>query len=307
MWCVDSLMIDMGFQTGDKILTINGEKPEKFTQVLEELLYGGNAKVLRDGQEENIPIPENFVEQLTEMKNRGLLIYPRIPFIIAEIPDSSINKSSGLLPKDRIVSLAGTPLKYFDEFKSRVGDYKGEHIPVVVKRDGEDKELNIHVSDDGLIGVATLNISYSDMIKMNLYDFKVTEYGFFESFPAGINRAVEKLNSYVRQFKLLLNFSTGAYKGLGAFGAIGSLFPPEWDWQVFWSTTAFISIILAFMNVLPIPALDGGHVMFLLYEMLTGRKPSDKFMEYAQITGFVLLLALMVYATRNDIVNFLMK
>jgi regulator of sigma E protease len=141
-----------------------------------------------------------------------------------------------------------------------------------------------------------------DLKQMKIYQFEKKEYGFFESFPAGVKKAIEKLVFYVAQFKKILNPSTGAYKGIGGFKSMGSIFPKyEWNWEVFWNITAFFSIVLAFMNLLPIPALDGGHVMFTLYEMLTGRKPSEKFLEYAQIVGMVLLFGLLIYANGNDL------
>ena len=132
-------------------------------------------------------------------------------------------------------------------------------------------------------------------------------YSFLESIPAGINKGVSTLSSYMKQLKKIFNPETGAYKGVGGFAAIGGMFPDTWNWPAFWATTAFISIILAFMNILPIPALDGGHVMFLLYEMVTGRKPSDKFLEYAQMVGFFLLIALLLFANGNDLYKWLFK
>jgi regulator of sigma E protease len=140
-----------------------------------------------------------------------------------------------------------------------------------------------------------------DLRKMNEYGFEKKEYGFFASFPAGVAKAIEKLNFYVAQFKKILNPATGAYKGIGGFKSMGSIFPKyEWNWEAFWNITAFFSIVLAFMNLLPIPALDGGHVVFTLYEMITGRKPSEKFLEYAQIVGMVILFGLIIYANGND-------
>jgi regulator of sigma E protease len=136
---------------------------------------------------------------------------------------------------------------------------------------------------------------------LGYYQFNTKEYGFFESFPVGLNKAYEKVDSYITQFKAIFTPSTGAYKGVGGFKAIYDIFPNFWNWQVFWSITAFLSIMLGVLNLLPIPALDGGHVMFLLYEMVSGRKPGDKFMEYAQMVGFIILIALVLFANGNDI------
>ncbi|HQV54354.1 MAG TPA: M50 family metallopeptidase, partial [Chitinophagaceae bacterium] len=154
------------------------------------------------------------------------------------------------------------------------------------------------VSEEGRVGIYMLN--YEQYDSMGVYDVTKTKYSFFAAFPAGFRKAGEKLKDYIDQFKLILNPKTGAYKGVGGFKAIGSIFPTTWSWEAFWNITAFLSIILAFMNLLPIPALDGGHVMFTLYEMITRRKPNEKFLEYAQIVGMVLLLGLMLYANGND-------
>jgi regulator of sigma E protease len=154
------------------------------------------------------------------------------------------------------------------------------------------------VNEEGRLELALLTDDQYD--SPGVYDAIRTKYSFFAAFPAGVSKSVDKLNSYIDQFKLILNPETGAYKGVGGFKAIGSVFPTEWSWEAFWNITAFLSIILAFMNLLPIPALDGGHVMFTLYEMVSGRKPNEKFMEYAQVAGMILLLLLMLYANGND-------
>ena len=162
------------------------------------------------------------------------------------------------------------------------------------------------VSKEGNIGLYGLTDDQYD--SLGIFKQQNKKYGFFEAFPAGVKKAGEKLDFYIQQFKLILNPKTGAYKGLGGFKAMASIFPKnEWNWEVFWNITAFFSIVLAFMNILPIPALDGGHVLFTLIEMITGRKPSDKFLEYAQIVGMILLLTLLVYANGNDIFKYFSK
>ena len=160
-------------------------------------------------------------------------------------------------------------------------------------------QTKVLVDANGKIGFAIINEDQFDSI--GILKQENTKYGFFASFPAGVKKAGEKLDFYIQQFKLILNPKTGAYKGLGGFKAMASIFPKnEWNWEVFWNITAFFSIVLAFMNILPIPALDGGHVLFTLIEMVTGRKPSDKFLEYAQIAGMVVLFALLIFANGND-------
>ena len=170
-----------------------------------------------------------------------------------------------------------------------------------VKRGNEVISVPVPVDTAGMIGIAPALLDFTSLRTAGIYEFSVTKYGFFESFPAGIHKAAEKLIDYIHQFQLIFNFKTGAYKGVGSFISIGNLFPATWDWEPFWELTAILSIVLAFMNILPIPALDGGHVMFLLYEVITGKKPSDKFMEYAQYVGMAILLSLMVFAIGNDI------
>jgi regulator of sigma E protease len=300
IWCTDSLALEIGLQNGDKIISINDTPPEKYTDILGELIFGGNVKVLRDNREVSIDIPEDFVGKIIE-KRKGLLIYPRIPFIVLEIPDTSINKGSGLRPKDRVISIDNHPIKYYDEYKSITDTLKGREIPIEVLRDGREKSLNVKLTDEGKFEIITAILDMKELEMLGIYKFNTKKYSVAKAIPAGLLRAKDRLGFYIKQFKLIFNFKTGAYKGLGGFGAIGSLFPPRWEWQAFWEITAFLSLILAFMNILPIPALDGGHVAFLLYEMITGRKPGDKFLEYAQIVGMVILLSLLLYANGNDI------
>ncbi len=163
----------------------------------------------------------------------------------------------------------------------------------------------MHVSDKGILDIGVAILTFDQLQKLGTYKFETQKYTFFQAIPAGITKAKEKLGFYIRQFKLIFNFKNGAYKGLGGFGTIGSLFPPVWEWQAFWEITAFLSLILAFMNILPIPALDGGHVLFLLYEMITGRTPGEKFLEYAQIVGLVILIILLAFANGNDLYHWI--
>jgi regulator of sigma E protease len=300
IWCTDSLAMEIGLQNGDKILSINGTHPDRYSDILGKLIFGGNVEVLRDNKEVNIDIPEDFVGKIIE-KKKGLLIYPRIPFIVLEIPDTSINKGSGLQPRDRVIGIDNHPIKYYDEYKSITDTLRGREIPIEVLRDGREKTLNVRLTDKGKFEIITAILDMKELEMLGIYKFNTEKYSFAKAIPAGLIRAKDRLGFYIKQFKLIFNFKTGAYKGLGGFGAIGSLFPPRWEWQAFWEITAFLSLILAFMNILPIPALDGGHVAFLLYEMITGRKPGDKFLEYAQIVGMVILLSLLLYANGNDI------
>ncbi len=306
IWCIDSLALDIGLENGDKIISINGEQPDRYSDILGKLIFGGNVQVLRNDREINIDIPEDFVGKLVE-KRKGLLIYPRIPFIVAEIPDTSINVNSDLRSKDRVVGIEGIRIKYYDEYKSITDTLKGKEIALDVLRENEEKTIKVRLSDEGLFEITTAILGFKEMEKLNIYKFNTKQFTFLSAIPAGLIKAKEKLGFYIKQFKLIFNFKTGAYKGLGGFGSIGGLFPHVWEWQAFWEITAFLSLILAFMNILPIPALDGGHVTFLLFEIITGRKPGDKFLEYAQITGMIILLSILLYANGNDIVRLIQR
>jgi len=304
VWVMDTLVYDLGLRTGDKIISINDRVPERFTDITEELLYGGKIYIERNGIDTVIDWPENFAGQLSDIrrvKKKGLLFYYRVPFIISEIPKESHNKNSGLKEKDKVVAINNIPIKYYDEFSQIVDTLKNLTVPFTIARDGENMTINLNINNEGKIGVVTGIPTPDQLEKLGYYTFVSKKFTFFQAIPAGFHKAKESLQSYIRQIGLIFNFNTGAHKGIGGFGAIGGLFPPSWDWQVFWEITAFLSIMLAFLNVLPIPALDGGHVMFLVYEIVTGRKPGDKFMEYAQLVGMVLLLALLLYANGNDV------
>lgn len=302
IWCVSPLAKDLGFETGDKIVAVDDEKPQMFSAVFESLLYAEKVTVQRDGVLKDLYLPENFIATLLETEER-LLFAPRIPTIISSFTESSNAKAAGFEKKDQILSVNGMQTKYFDEFKQELQNNKGKKINVVVSRSGNKIPIAVNVTDEGMIGFAPSNLSLSQLESLGVYSLNSNIYSLFESLPAGYHLAIQKLSSYINQFKLILSPSTGAYKGLGGFGTIGNLFPGKWHWQSFWEMTAFLSLMLAFMNVLPIPALDGGHVVFLLYEMLVGRPAPEKVIEYAQITGMVLLLTLLVYANGNDLLK----
>ena len=174
---------------------------------------------------------------------------------------------------------------------------------MAIEREGELLTLTAAVDQKGMLGFTNTIPSIEQLEQLNCYELASNEYSFLASLPAGYKKAIKKLTSYIDQFMLILSPSSGAYKGLGGFGAIGSLFPASWDWEVFWNLTAFLSLMLAFMNILPIPALDGGHVVFLVYEMIVGRPAPEKVLEYAQTIGMILLLSLLVFANGNDILR----
>jgi regulator of sigma E protease len=302
IWCADSIAHDIGFKNGDKILSINGTEPVRFEDIYREIIFGGKVKVLRDNKVDSFTVSTDFVGNLVK-ERKGIIFYPRIPFIIREIPDSSVNKNSGLLPKDQLVSINGIPVKYYDQYVSMADTLSSGNLTAEVLRDGKPVTLQLTLTTAKKLEIFPFVPTYEELEKLGFYKLETRTFGFFQAIPAGIKLAGSQLSFYIKQFKLIFDFKTGAYKGLGGFGAIGGLFPKVWSWEAFWEITAFLSLILAFMNVLPIPALDGGHVMFLLYEIVTRRKPSEKFMEYAQIVGMVIIIGLLIYANTNDIVR----
>jgi regulator of sigma E protease len=234
-------------------------------------------------------------------KEAGPMVSIRLPFMIGKIPDSSRNKNSGIQVKDLIVKVNGQEKKYYDEIEAEFLKNKGQEITLTVKRNNQNFDILVSISDKGKLEVNPTNLKTTEIAKLGFYDLENIEYSFVEAIPAGWNKSWKTLTDYVKQLKKIFNPSTGAYKGLGGFISIGSIFPDEWSAESFWTITAFLSIMLGFMNLLPIPALDGGHVVFTLWEMITGKKPGDKFLEYAQVVGFVLLLALLLFANGNDI------
>lgn len=292
----DSLAHSTGFQDGDVILSVDGEEVENFFKIVPHIVLNdaSSVQVLRNGERKNVSIDREIIPSL--LKDPAF-ISPRIPFYVAGFAEKSPAKEAGVKVDDKIVAVNGKPTEYFDEFVATVKQHKGKPVEVSVVRDGDTLTKAMQVTDKGMIGVSVDgNIS-------RFFTLNSTSYTLLESIPAGINKGVETFQSYLKQLKLIFDAETEAYKSVGGFITIGSIFPGVWDWQSFWSLTAFLSIILAIMNVLPIPALDGGHVMFLLYEMVSGRKPSEKFLEYAQIAGMVLLLGLLIFANGNDIVK----
>ncbi|MEO0528805.1 MAG: RIP metalloprotease RseP, partial [Bacteroidota bacterium] len=281
----------VGIQTGDKIIAVDGNTIESFNSAFIEIINGNSITLERDGETIEQEIPVDFIATLLEDEDRVRFLSPRIPFIVGQISENSVNKDSGLKEDDEIIAIGNNNIDYFDQAKPILESYKGQDITLTVDREGSREQIPVSISDSATIGISIGRITYEGLESKGLLKLETKKYTFLESIPAGIDKGVNTLSSYVKQLKKIFNPQTGAYKGVGGFAAIGSMFPDSWNWAAFWNTTALISIILAFMNILPIPALDGGHVVFLLYEMVTGRKPSDKFLEYAQMVGFFLLIA----------------
>lgn len=289
-----------GLLTGDKILAVDGETIENFSEISEKVLFGKDITIERNGEQSTITFPEDFLAQLIDSKERGFIDL-RLPFVVVQVPDTSYNKNSGIKKGDIIIGLNDLNTKYADEVKLGLEKFKGQEVTAKVLRDENQITVTLKISNEGKLGLVDGGITEDNLEKLGYYQFETRKYGFFESFPIGLKKARDKMVSYWDQLGAIFTPSTGAYKGVGGFKAIYDIFPSFWSWQVFWSITAFLSIMLGVLNLLPIPALDGGHVMFLLYEMISGRKPGDKFMEYAQMVGFFILIALVLFANGNDI------
>jgi len=238
-----------------------------------------------------LPIPNGFGKKLLGSGIRNFAEL-RIPFIVdSVIPDMPAVKA-GFRKGDSLVSINGKPASFYHQFVKLVSEQKGKTVTITVYRDTALVDLTCAVTEKGKVGIGNINPT-------KYFKFKTVTYSFWGAMPAGVSKGVSVLVNYVKQLKLI--FSKEGVSQIGGFGTMGSLFSPVWDWASFWGLTALLSIVLAFMNILPIPALDGGHVIFLLYEMITGRKPGDKFMENAQIVGMILLFSLLLFANGNDI------
>lgn len=292
---------NVGFQDGDILLKADDTELERFGEdCFRRVLNAQTVTVLRGGVETVIPIPEDMAQRVMRDK-KGFASY-RFPMVVRELGKTESGESpaavAGLQPGDSIVSINGIVTPSFYEVGEVLAQNKDKDVLVGFYRAGIPQTLTLHTDTAGKMGVYSVS-------PFDMYQTVTRKYGFFESFPAGVMLGVNTLKGYVSDMKYV--FTKEGASSLGGFGTIGSLFPAEWDWHSFWMKTAFLSIILAFMNILPIPALDGGHVMFLLYEVIARRKPSDKFLEYAQVTGMFLLFALLIYANGNDIFRFFFK
>ncbi|MBE7647141.1 RIP metalloprotease RseP [Tenacibaculum finnmarkense] len=302
VWVQNQLGKDLGLQTGDKILTIDGKAIRKFSELPLEFINGNNYTIQRNGVVIEKEIPTDFISKLVDRdKNSGSFISVRLPLVIANISKDSPNINSDLQAKDIVTAINGVSTKYLDQAKIELEKNKGQAINITIQRASESLSIPVKITEKGKLGVGLGQLSSKDLEKLGYYKLAKKTYSISEAIPAGTVKAWSTVTNYIKQLKKVFNPSTGAYKGLGGFISIGSIFPAEFSWEVFWNITAFLSIMLGVMNLLPIPALDGGHVVFTLWEMITGKKPGDKFLEYAQLVGFILLITLLLFANGNDI------
>jgi regulator of sigma E protease len=290
---------EAGFENGDRILSVGGQRPEMWQDVLRMIILDNLPPVEaeRGGELLTVQIPRSLAERVLGDRD---FIYPRVPFVVAQVPEGSGAHAAGVAVGDSLVAVDGRAMMFYDEFTRAFRAAAGRTVELVVSRDGVLDTLSAAVSPEGLLGVNTHD--YQRFLPV-----RTRHYTFMESIPAGIERAGERIAAYWKNLKLLVKPDTGAYKSVGGFISIGNLFPGQWNWAAFWDLTALLSVMLAVANILPIPALDGGHVLFLLYEVVTRRKPSDKFLERAQVVGLFILLAILLAATWNDIYRFFIK
>ena len=290
-----------GFQDGDILISADGKPLERMgTDLLMDVVDARQVTVLRGGKEASVYIPEDMINRL--MEDSVTFTAFRMPFVVDSLMAGSPAMAAGMQPGDSIIAMNGKGSMAYDDFMKEMQlrrDAKSDNhdVMLTIMRKGVQHELAIITDEDFKMGV------YPVTNTSKLLPIVKKDYGFFASFPAGIKLGVNTLAGYVNQMKYV--FSKEGAKQLGGFGTIGNIFPASWDWHQFWYMTAFLSIILAFMNILPIPALDGGHVLFLLYEIIARRKPSDKFMERAEMAGMFILFALLIWANMNDVIRFL--
>lgn len=286
-----------GFQDGDILLKADDKPLERFgVSTLLDVAGAEHVTVLRDGKETVLTMTEDLMKNLLKDKE-GFATY-RLPTVVYETAEGSNASKAGLQAGDSLVAINGVVTPSFREFKTELEKNKNSEIVLGFYRNGSPAETAVMVDTAGTLGFYAKS-------EAQVYGTVTKKYGFFESFPAGIKMGIQTLKDYVAQFKYV--FTKEGASSLGGFGTIGNLFPAQWNWHSFWMMTAFLSVILAFMNILPIPGLDGGHVLFLFFEVISGKKPSDKFLEYAQIAGMVLLIGLVLYANGMDIVRAIFK
>lgn len=288
-----------GVQEGDKILTVNGVKPKTIGDAQKQIMIDAATQLVveRNGEKVAIALQPRYNELALDSGEKEIMAV-RTPFYVDSLLAGQNAAKSELRKGDRIIGVDHQPVLFFQDFVKTLQGKKEQNITVTVVRATDTLDVAVEVNDQGLVGIAP--VYYEGLVPLG-HDFRTVHesYGFLASIPAGINYGLETLGGYVSSLKLL--FTKSGASQIGGFGAIGNMFPTTWNWQIFWNMTAFLSIILAFMNILPIPALDGGHVVFLLYEMITGRAPNQRVLEVAQMVGMLLLLGLLLFANGNDL------
>lgn len=299
----DSLAQTIGLRNGDQVIGLDGKPVERFNRISMGILLDDakTIEVKRDGQTLSLAIPDDFAKNIIATKDNGFISPRLLAYPVKEVTDTSAAKKAGIQKGDRILAINGNTIQYFDQYREVLKPLKGQAAHLSVLRGQDTLNLDASIPASGQLG-------FMQDIPKNALVTDTLHYGFWESFPAGFTKGKETLRNYVLQFKFLFGKKrVNPNESLGGVISMGNMFPSAWDWQTFWGITAFFSFALAFMNLLPIPALDGGHALFCIIEMVTGRKPSDKVLEVAQMIGMVLLLGLMVYALGLDVFRIFKK
>ncbi len=289
----NELAQEIGFRNGDRILSFDEIEADKFHEL--QMILARNqaksAKVVRGDEYVDITIDESYIPAILSTPGMFTL---RFPFQIMTVPDSSLNAAL-LQSGDRVIAIDSTEAIVTQDIQQILAQKSGGSATFSILRDGSVIERELRIDDEGRIGI----ILEGDLNKF--FQFTTLEYSLLESVPAGFSKSITTIRNYFKELGLIFSPKTEAYKSVGSFISIGKIFPSVWQWDIFWNITAWLSIMLAVLNLLPIPALDGGHIIFVLYEMLTGRKPNDKFLEYAQVAGMLILFGIMFLAFGNDI------
>lgn len=290
---------EIGLKDGDIVTKVGDKAIVIPNDIIKGILLenASEMEVKRGDSTLHLSIPSDYTKRILENRVKNFADY-RMPFVIDSVLPSTNAAKAKLMKGDSLLAINGESASFFNQFTEKASTSSGKQILLTIMRGKDTLQITCDVTEAGKIGVTNKMFFTKDMIETK-------EYGFFAALPAGIDRGITTFTSYIKQFKIL--FTKEGAKQVGGFGAMGNLFPSMWDWQSFWGLTAFFSIALGFMNILPIPALDGGHVLFLLYEMITRRQPSEKFLEYAQYVGFIIVIGLVLFANGNDLFRLLFK
>lgn len=294
---VDSLGYEFGLRDGDKVLSVDGETIENFQEIPMQIILekAKTIEVERDGQRVVVTLPDDALTKLLSTQN-GTFISYRMPFVVSGVIDNSAAQAGGLEVGDVIIGINDIPTPYYQDFTKHIKQFSNQKVDIMVVRDFDTLALPMQLGEQAVIGAYLAPLS-------EYFTLETKEYTFWQAIPAGFSKTFSEISDYWKQLKLIFSPKTKAYESVGGFISIGKIFPDTWIWSMFWRLTAFLSIALAVMNILPIPALDGGHILFLLYEIITRRKPSDKFMEIAEYIGLAIVLALVIFANGNDIIK----
>ncbi|HHN48366.1 MAG TPA: RIP metalloprotease RseP [Bacteroidales bacterium] len=293
----------IGLQSGDRITGLDGQQyTGDFREIPVKIVLDNvqTINVIRNSEPVDIHVPGDFVSTLLQERELGF-IGIRIPFIVYGFPGESPAREAGIMKGDRIISINDEHFPYFDEFRDAIQQYKNQTVNIGLVRKNDTLSLPVGVSEEGFIGV--IPVQQLD----EFFTLKTKDYNLIQAIPAGISKGYTSIGNYLKQLRLVFTPKTKAYESVGGFLMIGSIFPSTWNWLAFWELTAFLSIMLAIINILPIPALDGGHVLFLFYELISGRKPNEKVLEYAQIAGMIIILSLVILVNANDVRNFFFR